>query len=76
MRIFVAVLHAIGEDNESNHAELARSQAELEAKVLAYCNAAYGDDPTDPPDARTPFHTLADLFDTYDVQWEEYDLDD
>lgn len=76
MLVHTAAVHAIGEDNEGNVALVARTREALVAKVLAFANEAYGDDPSDPEDARTPFVHENDLYDAYDVSWGTDELED
>ncbi len=43
MQFYVAVLHAIGEDNDSNTSLVAKTREELDAKVLAFANGWFDD---------------------------------
>lgn len=67
LRLFVAVCHPIGEDNEATFALVARSQGALEAKLLA----EWPNWDTDEPYANTE-ELLAS--ETLAVNWEEHDL--
>ena len=44
MQIFVAVVHAIGEDNEGNTSIVAKTREELDTKLLAFFNTGWDDD--------------------------------
>jgi hypothetical protein len=73
MLVHVAVLHAIGEDNEGNTAVIARSKEALVQKVLAFANECYDDGSGD---GAIAFEVEGDLYDTYEISWETHELDD
>lgn len=73
MQIFVAVVHAIGEDNEGNCSIVARSREELDKKLLEFFN----DQDTylrDNDDERTEprYSTLDDAQDDFDWNVDEH----
>jgi hypothetical protein len=68
MRIFVAVVHAIGEDNEGNTSVVGHTREEVEQKLLDFCNE-WSDDPDAPK-----FETLDDLRDVVAWNVDEHDV--
>jgi hypothetical protein len=69
MRIFVAVVHAIGEDNEGNTSVVGHTQEEVEQKLLDYVRSWYDGDPDAPK-----FETLDDLRDIVAWTVDEHDV--
>lgn len=74
MQIFTAAVHAIGEDNEGNVAFAARTEEALRAKILAWHNSVWADE----PDSDCRFATYEDLVasEEYAISWNEDILED
>lgn len=74
--IFVAVVHAIGEDNESNTSVVGRSREECEAKLLEFFNASTV--PDEEPEivrvADTGYETLEEAQDDYSWNIDEHEV--
>lgn len=63
MKIFVAVVHAIGEDNEGNTSLVAKTREELDTKLLAFFNDPfYADDEDQTSDTWASLDEAADFW--------------
>lgn len=75
MRIFVAVVHAIGEDNEGNVSLVAKTREELDAKLLAFYQESAWDADEFPEEAeREKQTTLEDYYGKYDWNVDEHEV--
>ncbi len=63
MKIFVAVVHCLGEDNEGNSSIVAKTREELDAKLLDFFNQPfYADEGEEDPEPLLDLDEAADLW--------------
>lgn len=69
--LYTVAVHAVGEDNEGNVAFAAASRDALEAKLVAWHNAAFADE----PERFAPDFAFLDEEGGYEFAWGEDDVE-